>query len=69
MKVNVYAEELPIERRTVPDVPEEIIRALSDIVRAKFEYEYSGEVFTQAAARKLLRKAERFYAWADDQLH
>lgn len=53
----------------VPDVPAEIVRALSDIIRAKFEYEYSGEVFTQAAARKLLRKAERFYAWADDQLH
>jgi hypothetical protein len=52
----------------VPDVPAGVLRALGDVIRAKFEYEYSGEVLTIAAARRLLRKAERFYAWAAEQL-
>jgi len=51
--------------RTVPDVA---LRSFSAVVRAKFEYEYSGDIFTPAAARKLLAKAERFYEWAGQQL-
>jgi hypothetical protein len=52
----------------VNDVPAPVIRAFGAVAQAKFEYEYSGEVFTQAAAKRLLVKAERFYAWAGDQL-
>jgi hypothetical protein len=33
-----------------------------------FEYEYSGEIFTQAAAKRWMAKAERYYKWAEDQL-
>lgn len=64
-----HADASRLLREVVPDVPAEVIRSLSDVIQAKFEYEYSGDVFTQAAARRLLRKAERFYTWADDQLH
>ena len=50
------------------DVPSNIVRAYSTVVQAKFEYEYSGDVFTPAAARRLLSKAEIFYGWAREQL-
>ena len=42
-------------------VPEKVLRAYGSVVQAKFEYEYSGDVFTPAAARRLLVKAEVFY--------
>ena len=37
---------------------EKVLRAFGSVVQAKFEYEYSGDVFTLAAARRLLVKAE-----------
>jgi hypothetical protein len=49
-------------------VPEKVLRAYGSVVQAKFEYEYSGDVFTPAAARRLLVKAEVFYGWAQEQL-
>ena len=49
-------------------VPANVLRAYGSIVQAKFEYEYSGDVFTPAAARRLLVKAEDFYRWAREQL-
>src|SRR5688572_19903815 len=42
------------------DVPPEVLRAFSSVVHSKFEYEYSGDIFTPATARKLMIKAERF---------
>ena len=64
-----HANASRLLRDVVAEVPAEVIRSLNDVIQAKFEYEYSGEVFTQAAAKRLLRKAERFYTWADDQLY
>ncbi len=55
-------------QEVVPDVPAPVLRAFGAVVQAKFEYEYAGEVFTQAAAKRLLVKAERFYKWAGEQL-
>jgi hypothetical protein len=52
----------------VNDVPAQVVRAFGAVVQAKFEYEYSGEVFTQASAKRLLVKAGRFYDWAEEQL-
>jgi hypothetical protein len=49
-------------------VPDKVLRAYGSVVQAKFEYEYSGDVFTPAAARRLLVKAEVFYSWAQEQL-
>jgi hypothetical protein len=49
-------------------VPEKVLRAYASVVQAKFEYEYSGDVFTPSAARRLLVKAEVFYGWAQEQL-
>ena len=45
-----------------------MLRAFGAVIQAKFEYEYAGEVFTQAAGKRLLVKAERFYKWAGEQL-
>ena len=53
------AQKLLLE--VVRDVPAQVSRAFASVVQAKFEYEYSGEVFTQASAKRLLLKAERFY--------
>ena len=50
------------------DVPAPVLRAFGAVIQAKFEYEYAGEVFTQAAAKRLLVKAERFYKWAGERL-
>jgi hypothetical protein len=44
-------------------VPEKVLRAYASVVQAKFEYEYSGDVFTPSTARRLLVKAEVFYEW------
>jgi hypothetical protein len=52
----------------IPEVPAEVSRALGDVIRMKYELEYSGELLTLASARRLLRKAERFYNWANEQL-
>jgi hypothetical protein len=52
----------------VRGIPAPVARAFASVVQAKFEYEYSGEVFTQAAAKRLLVKAERFYRWAEEQV-
>ena len=49
-------------------VPEKVLRAHASVVQAKFEYEYSGDLFTPATARRLLAKAEVFCRWADEQL-
>ena len=49
-------------------VPEGVLKAYSAVVRAKFEYEYSGDVFTPTTARRLLAKAEIFCQWAEDAL-
>ena len=54
-------------RELVRDVPREITQAFAAVVRAKFEYEYSGDVFTPATAKRLQVKAERFYQWAKAQ--
>ena len=56
-------------QEVVRDVPPQVVRDFGAVVQAKFEYEYSGEVFTQAAAKRLLVKAERFYQWAEQQLN
>jgi len=55
-------------QEVVNAVPAQVVRDFGAVAQAKFEYEYSGEVFTQAAAKRLLVKAERFYAWAEEQL-
>jgi hypothetical protein len=52
----------------IPEVPAEVSRALGDVIRMKYELQYSGELLTLASARRLLRKAERFYNWANEQL-
>ena len=49
-------------------MPVPVLRAFGAVIQAKFDYEYSGEVFTQAAAKRLLVKAERFCKWAGEQL-
>jgi hypothetical protein len=49
-------------------VPEKVLRAYASVVQAKFEYEYSGDVFTPSTARRLLVKAEVFYDWVREQL-
>jgi hypothetical protein len=63
-----HADAARLLQEVVNDVPAPVIRAFGAVAQAKFEYEYAGEVFTQAAAKRLLVKAERFYAWAGDQL-
>lgn len=63
-----HADAQRLLQEVVPDVPAPVLRAFGAVVQAKFEYEYSGEVFTQAAGKRLLVKAERFYAWADEQI-
>jgi hypothetical protein len=60
------AQKLLLE--VVRDVPAGVVRAFGSVVQAKFEYEYSGEVFTQAAAKRLMVKAERYYKWAEKQV-
>ncbi|MGH8865477.1 MAG: hypothetical protein ACREVZ_12650, partial [Burkholderiales bacterium] len=64
--ITPHAQKLLQE--VVRDVPAQVSRAFASVVQAKFEYEYSGEVFTQAAAKRLLVKAERFYRWAEEQV-
>lgn len=49
-------------------MPPQTLRDFGAVVQAKFEYEYSGEVFMQAAAKRLLVRAERFYRWAEREL-
>lgn len=63
-----HADAQRLLQEVVNDVPTQVLRAFSAVVQAKFEYEYSGEVFTQAAARRLLAKSERFYKWAEEQV-
>ena len=60
------AQKLLLE--VVHNVPAEVVRAFGSVVQAKFEYEYSGEIFTQSAAKRLMVKAERYYKWAEEQL-
>jgi hypothetical protein len=60
------AQKLLLE--VVRNVPAPVARAFGSVAQAKFEYEYSGEVFTQAAAKRLVVKAERYYKWAEEQL-
>lgn len=57
-----HADAARLLQEVVNDVPALVIRAFGAVAQAKFEYEYSGEVFTQAAAKRLFVKAERFYA-------
>lgn len=54
-------------QEVVNNAPAPVILAFGAAAQAKFEYEYSGEVLTQAAAKRLLVKSERFYAWAGEQ--
>ena len=63
-----HADAQRLLQEVVNDVPAPVVRAFGAVVQAKFEYEYSGEIFTQAAAKRLLVKAERFYKWAEEQL-
>ncbi len=63
-----HADAQMLLQEVVNNVPTQVVRAFGAVVQAKFEYEYSGEVFTQAAAKRLLVKAERFYKWAEEQL-
>lgn len=64
-----HADAQRLLQEVVRDVPPQVVRDFGAVVQAKFEYEYSGEVFTQAAAKRLLVKAERFYRWAEQQLN
>ena len=63
-----HADAARLIEEVVRDVPATVLRAFGSVIQAKFEYEYAGEVFTQAAAKRLLVKAERFYEWAGGQL-
>ena len=63
-----HADAARLLEEVVRDVPAPALRAFGAVIQAKFEYEYAGEVFTQAAAKRLLVKAERFYKWAGEQL-
>lgn len=63
-----HADASRLLQEVVNNVPAPVLRAFGAVAQAKFECEYSGEVYTQAAAKRLLVKAERFYAWAGDQL-
>lgn len=63
-----HADAARLLQEVVNDVPAPVIRAFGAVAQAKFEYEYAGEVFTQAAAKRLLVKAERFYKWAGEHL-
>lgn len=63
-----HADAQRLLKEVANDVPAQVVRAFGAVVQAKFEYEYSGEVFTQAAAKRLLIKVERFYEWAEEQL-
>lgn len=55
-------------QEVIRNVPPRVARDFGAVAQTKFEYEYSGEIFTQAAAKRLLVKAERFYKWAGEQL-
>ena len=63
-----HADAQKLLKEVVNDVPAQVTRAFGAVVQAKFEYEYSGEIFTQAAAKRLMVKAERFYKWVEEQL-
>jgi hypothetical protein len=63
-----HADAARLLQKVVNDVPAPVIWAFGGVTQAKFEYEYAGEVFTQAAAKRLLVKAERFYEWAGEQV-
>lgn len=51
-----------------PRIPAEVLRAFTTVIQSKYEYEYSGDIYTPTAARKLLVKAEKFYGWARERL-
>ena len=55
-----HADASCLFEEVVRNVPAPVLRAFNSVIQAKFEYEYAGEVLTQAAAKKLLVKAERF---------
>ncbi len=63
-----HADAARLLEDVVRDLPAPVLRAFGAVIQAKFEYEYAGEVFTQAAGKRLLVKAERFYKWAGEQL-
>jgi hypothetical protein len=63
-----HADARRLLQELAKKVPESVLRAYSSVVQAKFEYEYSGDVFTPTSARRLLIKAEAFYRWALEQL-
>jgi hypothetical protein len=64
-----HADAQRLLQEVIRDVSAQVVRDFGAIVQAKFEYEYAGEVITQAAAKRLLVKAERFYSWAQEQLN
>jgi hypothetical protein len=63
-----HADAQRLLQELTKEVPNAVLRAYGAVVQAKFEYEYSGDVFTPAAARRLLVKAEAFHQWASEQL-
>jgi len=63
-----HSDAARLLEQVVRDIPAPVLRAFGAVIQAKFEYEYAGEVFTQAAGKRLLVKAERFYKWAGEQL-
>lgn len=63
-----HADAQRLLQEVVHEVPAQVVRAFGVVVQAKFEYEYSGEVFTKAAAKRLMVKADRFYKWAEEQV-
>ena len=63
-----HADAQRLLQEVIRDVPPQVVRDFGAVVQAKFEYEYAGEVFTQAAAKRLIVKAERFYRWAEREL-
>ncbi len=63
-----HADAQRLLQEVARNVPAKVLRAFGSVVQSKYEYEYSGDVFTPATARRLLVKAEVFYRWAEDQL-
>lgn len=63
-----HGDAIKLLEEVVRNIPPDIIRSFSSVVQAKFEYEYSGDIYTIAEAKRLMKKAERFYTWCEHQL-
>lgn len=63
-----HTDALTLLQEVSGDVPAAVLRAYSMVIRAKTVYEYSGDIFTPASARRLMVKAETFCRWAQARL-